>query len=66
MSEKREHMSERMSKWLSTLHVDSADDGKGDDGNLDIRKKNLMDIQLKRQNSVRQCTALGQDVCRAL
>ena len=46
MSEWREHMSERKSEWLSTLRVDSADDGtnndsdgKGDDGNLDIRKK---------------------------
>ena len=46
MSERREHMSEQKSKWLSTLRVESAhdgtnndSDGKGDDGNLDIRRK---------------------------
>ena len=64
MSERREHMSKRKSKWLSTLRVDSADDGtnndsdgKGDDGNLDIRKKVMMDMQSKRQNSLRQYAA---------
>ena len=64
MSERRKHMSEWRSEWLSTLRVDSADDGtnngsngKGDDGNLDIRKKVMMDMQSKRQNSLRQYAA---------
>ena len=46
MIERREYMNEWKSEWLITLSIDSADDGtyndsdgKGDDDNLDIRKK---------------------------